>query len=1126
MSDPQEDYFSHKEVSSHNNPPCRPCRTPSPVRQPSSKFTTPPPAPFSPSPISSSASSVNIRWQQQHQYQSNDLDLPQRRQVLENSQQLRVDQFALGSSSSTAPAARYGPDEMHFPSHDRNESPAVSALSYGIDRNPDGTSFSAPVSYNTSHSQLSLSAGARDSLRRHRSHTEHLNNFQTSVYHCAIPPSAAHRGHETALIPAFFPTSDTPPSYSPPLVWGQRRLSRPQSSRNLFTQIPRATSSVPLSSNPYELSIAPARGSRFQASDERTTMGGSGGKTTSQAPHMDTASSPHSGAPACVEKGPDISLTPSAPRIGQAPLPPTPPSATSPIPPFFHSTSLPVTPFRSRPSTAETATPLLNRFDSAHISTSSPPISSLKRSSPTFQLSTSPVRPRAYRKIGATDGLGLHVPRVGISGSQVSKEDAIPARVEHESAAIFGSSKGIWISSPPQLKLTLPRFEDLALPVSNASLAASRVCKTERTFSKDLRPHLEKYSSVVTPAPTLSSFVTLPPLRSTHILDSGSYFPPSGLDGDEADDRDSLICSSDPESEAHASQSSQPIPSATSISAPFSGGQQQTTLRDGVERRSPTTSTLGYGYVSSSPRLHASSSSFLRQRVSTSTKQEAPRLSRILRSHSDGSNARASLDKYDERSFSDGDHHGTARSSVTSSSTTVQRQPQAQHQDGNSQADSSARYDLINHAHHLKLFLSCAPELLLAQRLGDIPELMVESQAGARTPSPREAPVPGSIFITLPRGSEYGRSVLDGTWSALTRSGRNEISAGLGSSSSIGSRSSRGHQQQQHPATHGARHPSQMDLMLSTFETFYIPQSKARQRLEKARQVNASKSGSRALPTSARTGSHTSMISSRSHLAMASHAQSSSSSSDRSRPVILSSMPPAVSAPYPAKLPAMPIFHRFPLPTNNFDEPDQGIGEVGGSAQDHAFVSCVLWNGQMWLTGTDICRIVRFRFEAFGRKIVNINKFHEGIYSDLRNIKAGAGASCEEPKSPFLEALYIYETIQSAKRQKTFQWFPIAMHDQLFLDQLSRDYERSVRSEPMCTEAVREPALSFVYNGYLALADQLGLGDVEAGRPAPLHHPTVSPKDLLRKIQVDEAALYAMAMGVNKAFLPAHGLRR
>lgn len=61
-------------------------------------------------------------------------------------------------------------------------------------------------------------------------------------------------------------------------------------------------------------------------------------------------------------------------------------------------------------------------------------------------------------------------------------------------------------------------------------------------------------------------------------------------------------------------------------------------------------------------------------------------------------------------------------------------------------------------------------------------------------------------------------------------------------------------------------------------------------------------------------------------------------------------------------------------------------------------VSCVYWNGLFHITGTDIVRVLLFRFEAFGRPVRNFKKFEEGVFSDLRNLKPGIHATLEEAK--------------------------------------------------------------------------------------------------------------------------------
>lgn len=77
-------------------------------------------------------------------------------------------------------------------------------------------------------------------------------------------------------------------------------------------------------------------------------------------------------------------------------------------------------------------------------------------------------------------------------------------------------------------------------------------------------------------------------------------------------------------------------------------------------------------------------------------------------------------------------------------------------------------------------------------------------------------------------------------------------------------------------------------------------------------------------------------------------------------------------------------------------------------------VSCVLWNGLYHITGTDIIRTLVFRMRAFGRRISNMKKFEEGVFSDLRNLKAGTDATLEVPKVSFSLAKFASSLQQHA----------------------------------------------------------------------------------------------------------------
>ncbi|KAL4788026.1 transcription factor steA [Aspergillus varians] len=136
------------------------------------------------------------------------------------------------------------------------------------------------------------------------------------------------------------------------------------------------------------------------------------------------------------------------------------------------------------------------------------------------------------------------------------------------------------------------------------------------------------------------------------------------------------------------------------------------------------------------------------------------------------------------------------------------------------------------------------------------------------------------------------------------------------------------------------------------------------------------------------------------------------------------------------------------------------------------YVSCVLWSNLFHISGTDIVRCLAFRFQAFGRPVKNSKKFEEGIFSDLRNLKAGTDATLEEPKSPFLDFLYKNNCIRTQKKQKVFYWYSVP-HDRLFLDALERDLKREKMGQEATTVAVSEPALSFEFDSSQSLYEQL-----------------------------------------------------
>ncbi|KAG0243738.1 homeodomain transcription factor ste12 [Mortierella sp. GBA43] len=141
-------------------------------------------------------------------------------------------------------------------------------------------------------------------------------------------------------------------------------------------------------------------------------------------------------------------------------------------------------------------------------------------------------------------------------------------------------------------------------------------------------------------------------------------------------------------------------------------------------------------------------------------------------------------------------------------------------------------------------------------------------------------------------------------------------------------------------------------------------------------------------------------------------------------------------------------------------------------------ISCVLWNELYHITGTDIVRSLVSRFESFGRPVRNIKKFEEGVFSDLRNLKPGADACLEEPKSPFLEMLYRNNCIRTQKKQKVFYWYSVP-HDRLFLDAMERDLKREQAGTEPTSQAVSEPALSCTLETVRDLVERLSRRTIE-----------------------------------------------
>lgn len=134
-------------------------------------------------------------------------------------------------------------------------------------------------------------------------------------------------------------------------------------------------------------------------------------------------------------------------------------------------------------------------------------------------------------------------------------------------------------------------------------------------------------------------------------------------------------------------------------------------------------------------------------------------------------------------------------------------------------------------------------------------------------------------------------------------------------------------------------------------------------------------------------------------------------------------------------------------------------------------ISCILWYDKnakscdFFITGTDIIKILIFKFETIGRPIKNMKKFEEGVYSDLRQ---NFGV-LENAKSEFLTFLYKNSCLRTLKKQKVFFWEDID-HNRLFLRALNRDLERE--SKGLTTFSI--PTLNYCPDKILC---KIGLGN-------------------------------------------------
>lgn len=134
-------------------------------------------------------------------------------------------------------------------------------------------------------------------------------------------------------------------------------------------------------------------------------------------------------------------------------------------------------------------------------------------------------------------------------------------------------------------------------------------------------------------------------------------------------------------------------------------------------------------------------------------------------------------------------------------------------------------------------------------------------------------------------------------------------------------------------------------------------------------------------------------------------------------------------------------------------------------------VSCISWkDGKFYITGTDIVRILNFRFLVINKLIPNMKKFEEGVFSDLRNLKTPCDAILEEAKSDFLQYLFRNQCIRTQKKQKIYFWNRVD-HDRLFKLAL----ERYIRRDTDVDINIPSPTLSCHRNSIVAAANNFSI---------------------------------------------------
>ncbi|ELQ74322.1 putative Transcription factor, STE-like protein, partial [Trachipleistophora hominis] len=165
------------------------------------------------------------------------------------------------------------------------------------------------------------------------------------------------------------------------------------------------------------------------------------------------------------------------------------------------------------------------------------------------------------------------------------------------------------------------------------------------------------------------------------------------------------------------------------------------------------------------------------------------------------------------------------------------------------------------------------------------------------------------------------------------------------------------------------------------------------------------------------------------------------------------------------------------------------------------FIHCVLWNMHFYITGTDIVKILVWRFQNAGRQIVSLKKFEEGVFSDLRNLKPGIDATLEGPRSDFLEFLYKNGCIRTQKKQKVFFWYSVP-HDALFCDALERDLRRETNLyaySKYYNKQAYPPIPNHFAKQFNPYVEQMNWQHQNIPNPHPVPPPVVKPQPPVQK---------------------------